>query len=124
MNLHGIVSGAIGTINPNVTVSIEVSTGTTMLDDGTRVPKYASPVTVLAQIQPLTGGDLRQLESLNLQGDFQGIYISGNIDGLVRADNKGGDKITFPDGRVYLVTTVLESWPDWTKCAVTLQNGA
>lgn len=124
MNLHGIVSGAIGTINPNVTVSIEVSTGTTMLDDGTRVPKYASPVAVLAQIQPLTGGDLRQLESLNLQGDFQGIYISGNIDGLVRADNKGGDKITFPDGRVYLVTTVLESWPDWTKCAVTLQNGA
>lgn len=27
-------------------------------------------------------------------------------------------------GDVYLVAEILEQWPDWCKCAVTLQNGA
>lgn len=124
MNLHGIVSGAISAVNPLVQVTIEVSTGSSIGDDGIRVPTYAKAVRVMAQVQPLTGGDLRQLESLNLQGDYQGIYINGHIDGLVRSKNKGGDKITLPNGDVYLVTTVLESWPDWTKVAATLQNGS
>lgn len=124
MNLHGIVAGAVGAINPLVVVKIEVSTGNTPGDDGIPIPTYARPIYVKAQIQPLSGGDIRQLEFLNLQGEFKGIYIDGHIDGLVRSKNKGGDKITMPNGDVYLVTTDLESWPDWTKVAATLQNGA
>ena len=123
MNLHGIAAGAIAAVNPLVTLKIEVSTGSMDGEDGISVPTYASPIYVKGQVQPLTGGDLRQMEGLNLQGDYQGIYINGRIDGLVRAKNKGGDKITLSDGSVYLVTTVLESWPDWTKVAATLQNG-
>lgn len=125
MNLHGIASAAIAAVNPMVLISVEVSTGSTTLDDGTRVPAFAKPVVVSAQIQPLTGGDLRQVEGLNLQGEFQGIYINGHIDGLVRSENKGGDRITLVEsGNVYLVTMVLENWPDWTKVVATLQNGA
>jgi hypothetical protein len=62
------------------------------------------------------------MDSLNLQGDFQAIYINGHVAGLVRPNNKGGDLITLQDGRNYLVTTVLEDWPDWCKVAVTQQN--
>lgn len=121
MNLHGIVSPLIGAVNPHVIAMIEVSTGNTTLADGTRVPTFAKAVAVTVQVQPITGGELRQLEGLNLQGEFTGIYLNGHIDGLVRQDNKGGDKITLPDGKVYLVTTVLEDWPDWMKVAVTRQ---
>lgn len=124
MNLHQIASAAISAVNPMVNVKVFVSTGSVVGADGIRVATFDDPVTVQAQIQPLTGGDLRQLEGLNLQGEYQGVYLNGRIDGILRTENKGGDKIVFPDNRVYLVTTVLESWPDWTKCAVTLQNGA
>lgn len=124
MNLHGIVAPTISAVNPLVQVSVKVSTGYSTAPDGKRVPTYAKAVTVLAQIQPLTGGELHHLDALNLQGDFQGIYINGRIDGLVRGENKGGDLITLSNGDVYLVTTVLESWPDWTKVAATLQNGS
>ena len=124
MNLHGIVSGIVSAVNPMQEVTIEVSIGNVTLEDGSRVPKYAKPVKRMAQIQPLTSGDIQHLDSLNIQGVFQGIYISGHLDGLIRSDNKGGDRITFPDGKVYLVTTSIEDWPDWTKVAASLQNGA
>lgn len=32
--------------------------------------------------------------------------------------------VAFSAGDVYLVSQVLEQWPDWCKCAVTLQNGS
>lgn len=124
MNLHGIAAPIIASVNPLVEVTVQISTGSTTAADGSRTPTYARAVKAMAQVQPLTGGELRHMDSLNLQGDYQGIYINGRIDGLVRPDNKGGDKITLPDGSVYLVTTVLEAWPDWTKVAATLQNGA
>lgn len=122
MNLHGIVSGAISTVNPMQRICIEVATGTTVQADGTRLPTYDDPIYAQGQVQPLTGGELRHVDSLNLQGQFSGIYIQGHIDGLIRPENKGGDKITFPNGNVYLVTQVLEDWPDWTKVVATRQN--
>lgn len=77
---------------------------------------------VPAQIQSLTFRDLQQIDGLNLQGNRNGIYFYGAIDGIVRPDNKGGDLITFPDGTVWLVAMVLEDWPDWCKVAATRQN--
>jgi hypothetical protein len=77
---------------------------------------------VPAQIQALTFRDITQIESLNLQGTRRAIYFYGAVDGLVRPGGKGGDLATFPDGSVWLVAIVLESWPDWCKVAATLQN--
>jgi hypothetical protein len=122
VNLHGIVAGAIGAVNPLVEITVRVNLGYVTGPDGTQAPSYGPQTTVVAQIQPLTGGELRHMDSLNLQGDFQAIYINGHIAGLIRPDNKGGDLITLKDGRNYLVSTVLEDWPDWCKVAVTLQN--
>lgn len=122
MNLHGLASAAVGVVNPLITVSIRVSTGNTDQADGSRVPSYAAAVSRQAQMQPISGSDLRHLDALNLQGEFVGFYINGQVDGLIRSESKGGDLITTPDGKVYLVTQVLESWPDWCKVAATLQN--
>ena len=124
MNLHQIASGAIGAVNPFVPISIQVSTGSSINAAGQRTPTYAPAVVKPGQLQALTFRDITQMEGLNLQGTQKAVYINGHVAGLVRVLNKGGDLITFPDGSVWLVTLVLEHWPNWTKCAVTLQDGS
>jgi hypothetical protein len=127
VNLHGIVAPVIGVVNPNVDAVVQVSTGSTIAADGTRTPTYAAPVTVPAQVQALTFRDIQQIDGLNLQGTRRAIYLYGKVDGLVRAENKGGDLITLSDGPnvgVWLVAVVLECWPDWCKVVATQQDGA
>lgn len=124
MNLHGIVSGAIAAVNPLIELSIQVSAGYTTNADGSRTPVYETAATVPGQVQALQYRDLQQLDGLNIEGTRRAIYINGHVNGLVRAENKGGDLITTPDGSVWLVALVLEDWPDWCKVAVTLQDGA
>ncbi len=122
MDLLSLTTGAISIINPLDVLVIQVSTGSTTADDGTPVPSYADPITRPGQVQPLTFNDLKQLEGLNIQGSLKAIYIEGHINGIVRSKNKGGDLVTDPHGNVWLVTQVLEFWPNWTKVAVTLQT--
>jgi hypothetical protein len=127
VNLHAIAAPAVGTINPFVDATVAVSTGYTTAPDGTQQPAYAAPVTVQAQIQPLSTSDIRHIEALNLQNVHRAIYLNGHVDGLVRAQNKGGDLITIgsgPNPGTYLVTHVFEAWPDWVKAGVTMQNGS
>jgi len=126
MNLHGLVSPVVSAINPQVPATLQISTGSTIAEDGTRIPTYEKARTVTAQVQPLSSRDLRQLEGLNLGGNLVAIYLYGEVDGLVRSANKGGDLVTLttpPNAGVWLVNQVLEQWPDWAKCACTLQNG-
>ena len=124
MNLHGLVSGAIGTVNPHVPCSTLVSTGYTTNPDGSRVPTYDT-VTGMAQVQALTYKDLTQVDGLNLNGAARGIYFYGDIQGVLRARTKGGDVVTLSDGPnagKWLVVQVLETWSDWSKCACVLQS--
>lgn len=194
MNLHGVVSGAIGAVNPFVPGTIQISTGYSTSASGKRVPSYATPgaftasiadttMTVTAitlgkimigqlmaatgiaagtlvmeqlsgtaggagtyrvsksqtlastaftsslivpsQVQPLTSKDIRHLDALNIQGVERAIYLDGHIDGLVRAENKGGDLITIADGPnpgTYLILNMLEAWDDWSKAGVVMQR--
>lgn len=125
MNLNRVVRGAIGAVNPQVIVTIQSSTGYTTNPDGSRNPTYTT-TRRQAQIQALTYNDLFQLDGLNITGTRRALYMDGAWEGVVRADGKGGDLITFPDGTVWLVALVLEHWGQadpWVKLAVTLQNG-
>lgn len=127
MNLHGIVAGVISAVNPIVPGTLQISTGSSQAADGTRIPTFATPINIGAQVQPLTWRDIQQLDGLNLQGNRVAIYVYGEVDGLVRPQNKGGDLITLttpPNAGVWLVAQVLEAWPDWSKVAATLQNGS
>lgn len=121
MNLHGIAAPAIGMVNPFLPITYRASTGSTTLEDGTRVPSYAAPVTVSAQVQALTYSDLLKLGGMNIQGVRSKLYVSGSMNGIVRGAAKGGDLVTMANGSTWLVAIVLEDWPDWTSLAITLQ---
>lgn len=125
MNLHNIVSGAVGQVNPPINATLQASTGYTTTADGTRIPTYAEPTNINVQMQALQYNDIQQISSLNIQGLRQAMYINGDWLGLIRADNKGGDIITLPDGSVWIVAMVLERWSvtaGWCKVCVTLQD--
>ena len=122
LNVHQIASGVISAVNPSVPVTVKISNGYTTNPDGTRTAQYLPEVYCYAQIQPLQFRDIAQVMGLNLQGIRRAVYLTGEIDGLVRAENKGGDLVIFPNGLIWLVAIILEQWPDWVKAAVTLQN--
>jgi hypothetical protein len=120
MNLHGIVSGAIGGINPQTPVTVQQSTGFTIGADGSQIPSYTTIATT-AQVQALSWRDMLKLEGLNAQGVQQKAYLNGNFEGIFRVLGKGGDLIVI-NGITYLVTAVLERWPDWCCVAITAQT--
>lgn len=127
MNLHGLVSGIVSTVNPMVNATCRRSTGYETLPNGTRPPTYEdTPISV--QVQALTYSDITQLDGQNVQGVRRAIYLTGNVMAVVRADKRGGDLIIFPpgalpEGNTWLAAHVLEAWPDWCKVAITLQLG-
>lgn len=127
MNLHALVAGAIGAVNPHVTITIKSSTGYTTRADGIREPRWSTPRRVRAQIQPLQATDLQLADRLNIQGNRRKVYLYGQTDGIVRADRKGGDVLTFPDKTEWLVVVQLETWggkDGWTCVMCTQQNPA
>jgi hypothetical protein len=82
---------------------------------------------VLAQVQPLTSGDLRHVDAINLQGSHRAIYVAIPIRGAVRSSVKGGDLIQLPDNSMWLVTQVMENWFEtagWVRAVITLQDGS
>lgn len=123
MNLHSAVAGAIGAINPFIPVSIQRSTGYTVAPGGKQVPSYATVPSMMGQKQPLSGSDIYRLNTLNIQGVTCKMYLNGNYEGVVRDDGQGGDLFTFgTPAKLYLVTQVMERWPDWCCVALTMQE--
>ena len=119
MNLHGIASAAISAVNPMIPVTIKSSTGYTTGADGAQTPTYTT-TTASGQRQALTGGDIARMNALNIQGVNEKLYLPGNYEGIFRVLGKGGDLISF-NGQTYLVTAMLERWPDWCCLGLTLQ---
>ena len=119
MNLHGIAGNAVSAVNPWKKATISRSNGYDSVNFK-QVPKYLQPEEVLVQSQSLTYNDLLQTDGLNVQGERKALYMSGNFNGVQRAEGKGGDILTI-DGIDWLVAMVLESWPDWCKLCVTRQ---
>jgi len=129
MNLHGLVSGVVGTVNPFVPVTLQQSTGYATAPDGSRTPSYTAS-TQSAQVQALSAREIAHLDGLNIQGVLRKAYLSGNWQGVYRPGQKGGDRLVFDSnasvpanlqGTVWLVATVLETWPDWCSLAIQLQ---
>lgn len=123
--MHGIVGPIVSAVNPTLTALFEANNGFTQAPDHSQKPFYATPVPIPAQVQELTSKDLEKIDGLNLQQNAVAIYLYGISNGVVRVQQKGGDRITIPAGAtagVYSVAVVLEQWPDWVKVAATLQN--
>lgn len=127
MNLAAVANGVITVVNPNFPATLYVSTGNTVVDH-VQTPTYAA-YGIAAQVQPLSSGDLRQLDALNIQGAQKAIYLNGAALGVVRVQTRGGDLIVFPsgtlpEGNTWLVVASLEQWQGatWAKVAVELQD--
>jgi hypothetical protein len=130
MNLHGIVRGAINSVNPDITGTWRESTGFAPNAEYTPVPTYTDHTGVTMQVQALSGKDLRHEAFLSIQGVKRSVYLYGNVQGVERPNAKGGDLLLFAENRgganrVWLVVAVLETWtPDttgWCKVGVVLQ---
>jgi hypothetical protein len=130
VNLNAIVSGAIGTVNPRITVAVQISTGYVTGSDGKRTPSYAKAISLIAQWQPIQYNDIVMADSMNIQGTRRKVWLNGKVDGLVRSANQGGDLITTSDGEVWKIAFISEQWtentmgPNWVSAVVTLQNVA
>jgi hypothetical protein len=114
LNLHGIVSGYIGTVNPFIAAEVYQSNGYTTTGSGKQVPAFNAPVPLQIQKQELSFKDLRQMDSLNVQGEFTTVYLNGEIYGVDRGTARGGDIFTI-NGDTWLVVAIPEQWPDWCR---------
>ena len=123
MDIFSAANAAIQLANANVPATLSRSSGYTTSAAGKRTPTYATPVSVSAQVQAMSGRDLRQIEGLNLNGTLSAIYLTGIVKATERVSASGGDLISV-GGRTFLVAMVLEDWPTWTKAACVLQNGS
>lgn len=127
MNLHAIVSPVIGMVNPHVAVTVLRALPPTVADDGTQIPAFEDLGSAQAQVQALSFTDLQKLDGMNIQGTRRAVYLNGEVAGVIRGLQQGGDILQFPtgtlpEGDVWLCAMVLEQWPDWCKIAITLQN--
>ena len=130
MNLRAIANRATQGVNPNVSAVIKRSLAPTTSPSGKRTPTYED-LPVKVQVQPASTGDIQKLEALNIQGVHRVIYISAEVEAMIRVDKKGGDQIVFEAGVMpeddqgtrWIISAVLEVWGhEWRKCAITLQN--
>lgn len=125
MNLAGIASGIVASVNPWLAGQYLQPTGTTTAGDGVRTPTYATAASVLIQAQALTWGDLQQMSGLNVQGEKLALYVQGDWKSIARQELRGGDLLTITDdGSKWLVIQVLENWQrtgGWVKVACVRQ---
>lgn len=126
MNLHGIVRGAITSVNPDINATLLRSNGYVTGADGKQVPVFLT-YSGKIQAQGVSAKDLEHTDFLNIQGVLRTVYLRGNWAGVVRADQKGGDIMKFAQtpGAVvqdWCVVMVKEQWPDWCSVIVWLQS--
>ncbi|MFK2876893.1 hypothetical protein [Rhodanobacter hydrolyticus] len=127
MQLRALVNGYTQVVNQNLqAVPWLQSTGYTTDSNGRRTPMTVTN-TGSAQVQAVAGALLRHIDALNITGVLRSVYWYGNLQSVVRTDQQGGDILQFPEipggpVRNWLVTTVIETWPDWAHVIVTLQT--
>ena len=126
MNLRAIANKYIQITNKNIQINWVQSNGYVTDDAGKRTPKTLT-LTVEAQVQALSSSDLKHIDGQNVTNNMRSVYMYGNAVGVVRADQLGGDILVFPEvpgncNRNWLITQVVETWPDWCHVIVTLQQ--
>lgn len=123
MDLYDLVDTAIDSVNPDEIVQVVRSTGFTIGTGRKQLPTYAAPVQGYAQVQALDNSDLKQIDGLNIQGDIKAIYVRGSLAGAFRPEGEGADMVmrgvNFTE--TWLVTKILEQWPNWTKAVIVRQ---
>jgi len=128
MDLRSISNAVSDTVNQNISVTVFGSAGYIIGSGLKQVPLYADPITGFAQVQALTQADIRHTDGLNIQGELASIILRGPLSGIVRANGQGGDlvivagNVANPFQGTWLVNSVLETWPLWTRALIVRQE--
>lgn len=108
MNLHDVVAGAIGSVNPHETVTIWRCTGVNTVK-GVVTPVYA-PLTRRAQIQQPSPSDLQQNERVARAEHSLKAWINVPADTINRNAQTAGDIIQRDDGTYWLIVAIREAF--------------
>jgi len=126
MNLRALANAFTQSINNNLSITWRQSTGATTDQYYHRSPSFTD-VTIDAQVQALSGDDLKHVDGLNISAVMRKVYAYGDIESLVRSAQKGGDVLIFPpvpgqEDVSWKVVQVTETWPDWCCVIVAMQE--
>ena len=108
MNLHDVVAGAIGSVNPHETVTIWRCTGVSVAK-GVVSPVYA-PLTRRAQIQAPSASDLQQNERVARAEHRIKAWINVPADTVNRNAQTAEDIIERDDGSYWLIVGIREAY--------------
>ena len=122
MNLHAIVSGAIGSVNHHEMVTIYRCTGLTNTA-GVMHVTY-TPSDILAQVQAPNAGDLRLFDNLADARHVKKFYINASASTINRHEETAGDIIERADGSYWLIDMIRDDFsPEGWLCVIgTLQH--
>lgn len=109
MNLHEIVSNAINSINPLQDIKITPRGGYTVNQYGETTVSEGSSYIVKADVQPVSGEDIKFINNYNESTVYKAFWVSSNVFGLNRPMAKSGDKIEW-NGKTYYVVNMPEDW--------------
>jgi hypothetical protein len=108
MNLHDVVAGAIGSVNPHETVTIWRCTGVNVVE-GVVTPVYVS-ITRRAQIQQPSPSDLQQNERVARAQHSLKAWINVPADTVNRNAQTAEDIIERDDGSYWLIVGIREAY--------------
>ena len=122
MNLHAIVSGAIGSVNRHEMVTIYRCNGTT--NTAGVVSVTYTPSDILAQVQAPNAGDLKLFDNLADAKHVKKFYLNASAHTINRHEETAGDIIERADGSYWLIDVIRDDFsPEGWLCVLgTLQH--
>jgi len=122
MNLHAIVSGAIGSVNHHEMVTIYRCNGTS--NTAGVVSVTYTPSDILAQVQAPNAGDLKLFDNLADAKHVKKFYINASAHTINRHEETAGDIIERADGSYWLIDMIRDDFsPEGWLCVLgTLQH--
>ena len=122
MNLHAIVSGAIGSVNHHEMVTIYRCNGTT--NTAGVVSVTYMPQDIMAQVQAPNAGDLKLFDNLADARHVKKFYINASAHTINRHEETAGDIIERADGSFWLIDMIRDDFsPEGWLCVIaTLQH--
>lgn len=125
MNLRGLANSMTQAVNPNIPVTVSISSGYAKNPLTLRQEPVYTTYPAQGNVQALDADENKQISNLNIQGTIRAVYLYGNVSGVIRPDSISMSKLAFSSNesgvvkvREWNVFKVLESWPDWCKVAV------